>query len=77
MATIISAHGHRSIWSSLVNQAIPRCKYSDTVWATWRTRRQFRSDLKRLLRVGSYMIRDIGLSVEEVEREIKKPFWLA
>jgi uncharacterized protein YjiS (DUF1127 family) len=34
-------------------------------------------DLKRLLRVGPYMIEDVGLTLEEVKREIEKPLWQA
>jgi uncharacterized protein YjiS (DUF1127 family) len=77
MATIISAHGHRSIWSFLLTRAIPRNNCWGAFWGEWRTRRRYRSDLKRLLRVGSYMIEDVGLSVEEAKREIQKPFWQA
>ena len=43
--------------------------------AEWRRRHQFRADLKRLLKVGSYMIDDIGLTHEEALRESEKPFW--
>ena len=35
----------------------------------------YRKDLKRLLGVGEYMIRDIGLTLEDACREIDKPFW--
>ena len=43
----------------------------------WRRRHHFRTDLKRLLKIGPYMIDDIGLSLEETRRECDKPFWLA
>lgn len=46
-------------------------------WAAWRTRRRFRRDLKRLLRVGPHMLADIGLTLEEAQRESAKPFWLS
>jgi len=32
-------------------------------------------DLERLLRVGTYMIEDVGLTLAEAIREIEKPFW--
>ena len=44
--------------------------------AEWQKRRRYREDLKRLLRVGPYMIADIGLTHEEAQKEIAKPFWL-
>ncbi len=43
--------------------------------AEWRRRYHFRADLRRLLKVGAYMIEDIGLSHEEALRESAKPFW--
>ena len=45
--------------------------------AEWRQRRQFRTDLRRLLKVGPHMIEDIGLDQEEAQDEITKPFWRA
>ena len=44
-------------------------------WAEWQARRGYRKDLERLLRVGPYMIKDVGLTLEEAKREIEKPFW--
>ena len=38
-----------------------------------RCRRIHRSDLQRLLSVGEYMIRDIGLTLDDALREIEKP----
>ena len=46
-------------------------------WAEWQIRRRHRMNLKRLLRVGPYMIDDIGLSLEEAEKELAKPRWRA
>jgi uncharacterized protein YjiS (DUF1127 family) len=43
--------------------------------AKLRRRHRFRTDLKRLLKVGSYMIQDIGLSHAEALRESEKPIW--
>jgi uncharacterized protein YjiS (DUF1127 family) len=45
------------------------------IWTEWQTRRRYRRDLKRLLRVGPHMIDDIGLTLEEACREIAKPLW--
>ena len=47
------------------------------IWAEWQIRRRYRKDLERLLRVGPYMIEDVGLTLEEVNREIEKPLWQA
>lgn len=44
---------------------------------SWRSRRAFREELRRLLAVGSYMAEDIGLTEEEARRESAKPFWQA
>ena len=38
-----------------------------------RRRRIYRTDLQRLLSVGEYMIRDIGLTLDDALREIEKP----
>ena len=38
----------------------------------WRDRRQQR---RALLRLDDRMLRDIGLSRADVEREVTKPFW--
>jgi uncharacterized protein YjiS (DUF1127 family) len=43
--------------------------------AEWERRRSYRRDLNRLLHVGEYMIRDIGLTRDDALREIDKPFW--
>ena len=43
--------------------------------AEWQRRRIYRSDLNRLLSVGEYMIRDIGLTLDDARREIQKPLW--
>jgi uncharacterized protein YjiS (DUF1127 family) len=47
------------------------------IWREWQTRRRYRTDLNRLLRVGTYMVEDVGLTLAEVRREIEKPFWQA
>jgi len=41
----------------------------------WKLRWFYRRDLERLLRVGEYMIRDIGLTLEDARHETDKPFW--
>ena len=35
----------------------------------------YRADLRRLLKVGPYMIDDIGLAREDAIRESEKPIW--
>lgn len=42
----------------------------------WRQRRDYRRELRRLLRVGPHMIADIGLTVEEARDEVTKPLWV-
>lgn len=37
---------------------------------------RFRANLRRLLKVGPYMIEDIGLNLDEVLHELSKPFWI-
>ncbi len=41
----------------------------------WRERYFYRSDLARLSGVAPHMIDDIGLTNDEVETELAKPFW--
>jgi uncharacterized protein YjiS (DUF1127 family) len=53
-------------------------KHGDSLGDTveqWKQHRRYRADLRRLLRVGPYMVRDIGLTPEEANRELQKPFW--
>ena len=47
------------------------------IYHAWQTRRLYRGELKRLLRVGAHMIEDVGLTVAEARSEINKPFWQA
>ncbi len=65
------------------NQAIPCYRgatspniFSDllSVVSTWRARRAWRLDLRRL---DDHMLSDIGLGRAEAEMEIAKPFWRA
>jgi uncharacterized protein YjiS (DUF1127 family) len=41
----------------------------------WRCRQRYRTDLRRLLRVGSHLIKDIGLELDNAVMESRKPFW--
>jgi len=41
----------------------------------WRERIRYRSELRRLVNVGSHMIRDVGLVWEDAQLEVDKPFW--
>jgi uncharacterized protein YjiS (DUF1127 family) len=45
--------------------------------ATWRWRRRFRWELEDRLRADPHLIDDIGLTRQQVEAEIAKPFWRA
>ena len=78
MTIIESTHRDRAVWSFLPTRT-PRQGIAGfrAVWDVWQTRRRFRKDLARLLRVGTYMIEDVGLTLAEANREIEKPFWQA
>jgi len=41
----------------------------------WRERIRYRSELKRLIKVGSHMVGDVGLAWEDAQLEAKKSFW--
>ncbi|MBP1884728.1 DUF1127 domain-containing protein [Sinorhizobium mexicanum] len=43
--------------------------------ATWDTRIRFRWELERKSKDNPHLIDDIGLTRQEVEAEIAKPFW--
>ena len=45
--------------------------------ALWHLRASLRRDLRRLAMVGDHMLRDVGLTRDEVAREVAKPFWRA
>jgi uncharacterized protein YjiS (DUF1127 family) len=47
------------------------------IWNEWQARWRYRKDLNRILRVGTYMAEDVGLTLAEARREIEKPFWQA
>ena len=52
-----------------------RVKHVPPLLTEWNRRRRYREDLKRLLKVGPYMIADIGLTLKEALEESEKPFW--
>jgi len=60
-----------------LSSAMRWLRKSAPMTAEWRRRHRYRADLKRLLKVGHYMIDDIGLAYEEALRESGKPFWKA
>ena len=43
----------------------------------WMARHRFRRELSRQVELGNYLVKDIGLTLEEAFAEIKKPFWRA
>jgi uncharacterized protein YjiS (DUF1127 family) len=45
--------------------------------ALWRGRLRRREALASLARLGPHILDDVGLTVEQVEAELKKPFWKA
>ena len=76
MSITENTHRYHSVLS-FVPARIPRPQIADfnLMWAEWQIRRRYRKDLERLLRVGTYMIEDVGLTLAEAKREIEKPFW--
>ncbi|HEY4165064.1 MAG TPA: DUF1127 domain-containing protein [Dongiaceae bacterium] len=48
------------------------CRFLFDCFAVWQDRRRQRL---ALLRLDNRLLRDIGLSLADVEREISKPFW--
>jgi uncharacterized protein YjiS (DUF1127 family) len=58
----------KNIWTALFNGA--RCVLR--VWSMWQERSAGRDALVRL---DHHMLRDIGLTRADVERELMKPFW--
>jgi uncharacterized protein YjiS (DUF1127 family) len=53
----------------------PNVRKITPMMAEWRRRRQYRADLRRLLKVGPYMLADIGVGQEDALRESATPFW--
>ncbi|MEQ1955528.1 DUF1127 domain-containing protein [Mesorhizobium sp. CN2-181] len=45
--------------------------------AAWEERKRFRWHLARMSKDDPHLIDDIGLTRQQVEAEIKKPFWQA
>jgi uncharacterized protein YjiS (DUF1127 family) len=76
MAITESPTRHRPAIPSLFNGKLAqRIAGVSDILAKWKHRRRYRADLARLLCVGCYMIDDIGLTLDEARREIKKPLW--
>ncbi len=44
----------------------------DRLLATWQTRREER---ERLRQMPDYLLRDVGITEEQVREETRKPFW--
>ena len=44
----------------------------DRPFAAWETRRRFRAQLRDM---PEYLLRDIGLDIEDARAEADKPFW--
>ena len=42
----------------------------------WKQRTHYRSELRRLQHVGTYLVKDVGLSHNDALRESEKPFWV-
>jgi len=52
-----------------------RCDSLSRIFSAWRTRRHYRQELRRLMKVGPHMIADIGLKLEDARMETAKAFW--
>ncbi len=75
LASPSSAHGTRPLGGS--GLAGGRLASLLEIVRVWRFRRRYRADLQRLLRLGAYLIDDIGLGPKEAVEEAGKPFWRA
>ena len=72
----IAEDSTRKLWAFPSNLTLgQRIACVRRVLAEGKRRWIYRRDLKRLLRVGEYMIEDIGLSLEDAHHEIDRPFW--
>ena len=60
-----------------LNQSVQASKATriTAIVSTWRERLFYRHELARLARDAPHMIDDIGLTEDEVELELAKPFW--
>ena len=78
MAITESTQGQRAVLPSPAARPSP-LQMADfrAVWTDWQSRRRYRQDLARLLRVGPHMIADVGLTLEDARHEAAKPFWQA
>ena len=45
--------------------------------AIWRARLRHRDALASLASLGPHILEDVGLNFEQVQAELKKPFWKA
>ena len=45
--------------------------------ATWDERKRFRRELEQMSKDNPHLVDDIGLTKQQVEAEIAKPFWQA
>lgn len=43
--------------------------------ATWEERKRFRLQLARMIEANPHLIDDVGLTREQAEAEVGKPFW--
>ena len=75
--SIRSSYAHRGLPTASMGRisAFYLVSKIEPVIAEWGRRRLSRADLKRLLKVGPYMIADIGLTYQEALDECGKPFW--
>lgn len=46
-----------------------------SIFATWRERIRIRWKLARMAQENPHLLKDIGLTKQQVETEIAKPFW--
>ncbi|HEV7255261.1 MAG TPA: DUF1127 domain-containing protein [Mesorhizobium sp.] len=46
-----------------------------SILAIWNERKRFRRDLEQMSKANPHLIDDIGLTRQQAEAEIAKPFW--
>jgi uncharacterized protein YjiS (DUF1127 family) len=71
MAHVHGSHGLRSPAGGLATQAIAALASP----LAWLERRRQRSELKGVLGLPDYLLKDIGLQRHEIVQEAFKPFW--
>ena len=70
-ATATTLHSNRTTTVTLATMFPPAARAA-ALLASWRRRS---SDRRQLATLDGHMLRDVGLSLGDVEVEVGKPFW--